>query len=125
MGSVLVCTTVLVTEDCVLLLDVLELPGEGEMVCTPPPTVETMVRPTLFVLVITWPRVREAEEAVVGEGDSPGVDAVELESTPGTTAPLDEVLVDVVVGVLEPAPAGVAPVSVLELEVVLEEDSPP
>ena len=115
----------LVTEDCVLLLDVLEPPGEGEMVCTPPPTVETMVRPTLFVLVMTWPRVREAEEVVVGEGDSPGVDVVELESTPGTTAPLDEVLVDVVVGVLEPAPAGVAPVSVLELEVVLEEDSPP
>lgn len=115
----------LVTEDCVLLLDVLEPPGEGEMVCTPPPTVETMVRPTLFVLVMTWPRVREAEEVVVGEGDSPGVDVVELESTPETTAPLDEVLVEVVIGVLEPAPAGVTPVSVLELEVVLEEDSPP
>lgn len=123
------CTTVLVMEDCVLLLDVVEPPGEGEMVCTPPPTVETMVRPTLLVLVMTSPRVGEAEEAPVVEGDSPAefeVDVVELEPAPVTIAPLDEVLVDVVVdGVLEPGPAGVGLTSVLELEVVLKEVCPP
>lgn len=123
LGSVLVCTTVLVKEDSVLLLEVVELPGEGEMVCTPPPTVETMVRPTLLVLVTTSPCVREDEEVLVVEGDAPAeveVDVVELE--PAATAPLDEVLVEVVVeGVLEL----VVLVSELGLEVVLVEVSPP
>ena len=117
------CTTVLVREDAGLLLDVVEAPDEGEMVCTPPPTVETMVRPTLFVLVTTSPGVREVEEVAVVEGDTPAeveVDVVELE--PARIAPLDEVLVDVVLEVvLAPAPAGV----VLGVEVVLEDDSPP
>ena len=125
LGSVLVCTTVLVREDAGLLLDVVETPDEGEMVCTPPPTVETMVRPTLFVLVTTSPGVREVEEVAVVEGDTPAevdVDVVELELEPATIAPLDEVLVDVVLEVvLAPAPAGV----VLGVEVVLEDDSPP
>ena len=111
LGSVLVCTTVLVREDCVLLLDVVvELPDEDEMVWTPPPTVETTVRPTLLVLVMTSPRVREVEEVDVVEGDSPAeveVDVVELEVVPATGAPFDEVLVDVVVLGVEPAPAGV------------------
>ena len=49
------CTIVLVVEDDVLLLDGLELPAEGEMVWTPPPTVETTVRPTPLVLVMTSP----------------------------------------------------------------------
>ena len=115
LGSVLVCTTVLVREDCVLLPDVVKPPAEGEMVCTPPPTVETMVRPTPLVLVTTWPLVREVEEVSVVEGDSPadvGVGVVE----PAAPAPLDEVLVEVV-----PASAGVVP----GLEVVLEVVSPP
>lgn len=119
------CTTVLVVEDCDLLLDVVEPPDEGVMVCTPPPTVETMVRPTLLVLVMTSPGVREDEELVVVEGETPAeveVDVVELEPEPAAIAPLDEVLVDVVVeDVLEPAPApaGVVVVSVLGLEVGL------
>ena len=134
LGRVLVCTIVLVVEDDVLLLDGLELPAEGEMVWTPPPTVETTVRPTLLVLVITSPFVRlgdeaAAEEAAVGEGDAPAeddIDAVGLELAPPTIAPLDEVLVDGVVGVvLEPAPAGVALVPVVGVEVVLEEVPPP
>lgn len=123
------CTTVLVMEDCVMLLDGVELPGEGEMVCTPPPTVETMVRPTLLVLVMTSPCVREAEEVAVVEGDSPAeveAEVVECESEPATIAPLDEVLVDVMVeGMLEPAPARVVLVSVLGLEVVLDDKPPP
>ena len=129
------CTIVLVVEDDGLLLDVLELPAEGVMVWTPPPTVETTVRPTLLVLVMTSPFVRAGEEAAVeeaavGEGDAPAeveVDVVvlELELAPPTIAPLDEVLVDVVVGgVLEPAPAGVALVLVVGVEAVLEEVSP-
>ena len=120
LGSVLVCTTVLVKEDSVLLPEVVELPGEGEMVCTPPPTVETMVRPMLLVLVIPWPRVREDEEVLVVDGDSPAeveVDVVELE--PATIAPLEvEVVVE---GVLEL----VVLASELGLEVVLVEVSPP
>lgn len=123
------CTTVLVMEDCVMLLDGVELPGEGEMVCTPPPTVETMVRPTLLVLVMTSPCVREAEEVAVVEGDSPAeveAEVVEPESEPATIAPLDEVLVDVAVeGMLGPAPARVVLVSVLGLEVVLDDKPPP
>lgn len=123
------CTTVLVMEDCVMLLDGVELPGEGEMVCTPPPTVETMVRPTLLVLVTTSPCVREAEEVAVVEGDSPAeveAEVVEPESEPATIAPLDEVLVDVAVeGMLGPAPAMVVLVSVLGLEVVLDDKPPP
>ena len=122
-GSVLVCTMVLVKEDCVLLLDVVELPDGGVIVCTPPPTVETMVRPTPLVLVITSPGVREAEVVAVVEGDSPAeveVDVVELELVPATGAPFDEVLVDVVVLGVEPAPAGV-----LGVEVVLVEVSTP
>lgn len=125
LGSVLVCTTVLVTEDSVLLLEVVELPDEGKMVCTPPPTVETMVRPTLLVLVITSPCVREDEEMVVVEGETAAeveLDVVELE--PATIAPLEEVLVEVVEeGVLEL----VVLVSEheLEVEVVLVEVSPP
>lgn len=116
---------VLVVEDCVLLPDVVEPPDEGVMVCTPPPTVETMVRPTLLVLVMTSPRVRELEELAVVEGDPPAgvdVDVVELEAEPAAIAPLDEVLVDVVVeDALEaaPAPAGVVVVSVLGLDVGL------
>ncbi len=84
-----------------------------------------MVRPTLLVLVMTSPCVREDEEVAVAEGDSPAEvedDVVELESEPATIAPLDEVLVDVV---LEGVPAGVMLVSVLEVEVVLEDASPP
>lgn len=123
------CTTVLVMEDCVMLLDGVELPGEGVMVCTPPPTVETMVRPTLLVLVITSPCVREAEEVAVVEGDSPAeveAEVLEPESEPATIAPLDEVLVDVAVeGMLGPAPARVVLVSVLGLEVVLDDKPPP
>ena len=111
LGRVLVCTTVLVREDVVLLLDdVVELPDEGEMVWTPPPTVETTVRPTLLVLVMTSPCVREVEEVAVVDGDSPAeveVDVVELEVVPATGAPFDEVLVEVVVLGVEAAPAGV------------------
>lgn len=112
LGSTLVCKTVLVREDCVLLLDVVELPDEGEMVWTPPPTVETTVRPTLLVVVMTSPCVREAVEEAVAEGDSPAeveVDVVELELelVPAGDAPFDDVLVDVVVLGVEPAPAGV------------------
>ena len=122
------CTIVLVVEDEVLLLDGLEFPAEGEMVWTPPPTVETTVRPTLLVLVITSPVVREGDEAAVGEMDAPAeadVDVVELELVPPTMAPLDEELVDVVVGVvLEPAPAGVALAPVVGVEAVVEEVSP-
>ena len=99
------------------------------MVLTPPPTVETMVRPTLLVLVTTSPRVREGDEAPVEEGDWPAedeVDVVGFEPEPATLAPLDEVLVDVVVeGVLWPAPAGVVDVPALGLEGVLEAVSPP
>ena len=83
------------------------------------------MRPTRLVLVMTSPCVREEEGVEVGEGDSPAeveVDVVELESEPATIAPLDEVLVDVVV---EGVPAGVMLVSVLEVEVVLEDGSPP
>ena len=129
LGRVLVCTMVLVVEEDVLLLDGLELPAEGEMVWTPPPTVETTVRPTLLVLVMTSPFVRAGdEEAAVGEADAPAeadVDVVELELVPPTIAPLDEELVDVVVGVvLEPAPAGVALAPVVGVDVVVEEVSP-
>ena len=134
LGRVLVCTIVLVVEDDVVLLGGLELPAEGEMVWTPPPTVETTVRPTLLVLVMTSPFVKEGDEAAVaeapvGEGDAPAevdVDVVGLELAPPTIAPLDEVLVDVVVGVvLEPAPTGVALAPVVGVELVLEEVSPP
>ena len=129
LGSVLVCTTVLVKEDSVLLPEVVELPGEGEMVCTPPPIVETMVRPTLLVLVMSSPCVREAEVVLVVEGDSPaevGVDVDVVEPEPAAIAPLDDVLVDVVVeGALELAPADVVLVSELGLEVALEDVSPP
>lgn len=110
LGSTLVCKTVLVRDDCVLLLDVVELPDEGEMVWTPPPTVETTVRPTLLVVVMTSPGVREAVEEVVVEGDSPAeveVDVLELELVPAAGAPFDDVLVDVVVLGVEAAPAGV------------------
>lgn len=128
-GSVLVCKMVLVKEDCALLVDVVELPDEGVMVCTPPPTVETMMRPTALVLVVTSPCVREVDEVAVVEVDWPAeveVDVVEPEAEPATIAPLDEVLVDVVVeGVLGLAPVGVVLVSVLKVEVVLEEVSPP
>lgn len=130
LGNVLVCTTVLVMEDSVLLLEVVEPPGEGEMVCTPPPTVETMVRPTLLVLVTTWPCVREAEEVAVVEGDSPAEVEVEVDvaepSEPATVASLDEVLVDVVgEGALGLAPASAVLVSELGLDDELEEASPP
>ena len=155
LGSVLVCTTVLVVEDCALLLDVVELPDEGEMVCTPPPTVETMMRPTALVLVMTSPCVRGPDEVAVVEGDSPAeveVDVVALEPglEPGpepkaepeaeaeaeaepeaepeaaTIAPLDEVLVEVVVeGKMEPAPVEVALGPPLGLVVVLEVSPPP
>lgn len=128
LGSVLVCTMVLVEEDCALLLEVVAPPDEGVMVCTPPPMVETMVRPTLLVLVMTSPRVSEAEVEVV-EGDPAAEvegDAVELEPEPAATAPLEEVLVDVVIeDGLEPWPAGVVLVSVLGVEGVLEGVSPP
>ena len=86
------------------------------------------MRPTLLVLVITSPFVRAGdeaavEEAAVGEGDAPAevdVDVVGLELAPPTMAPLDEVLVDVVEGVvLEPAPAGVALPPVVGIGVVV------
>lgn len=118
------CTTVLVTEDVVLLLlDVVELPGEGEMVWTPPPMVETTTRPTLLVLVMISPRVGVAEEVDVVDGVMSAeveVDVVELEVMLATGAPFDVVLVDVVVLGVEPAPAGV-----LVLVLVLEEVSTP
>ena len=124
LGRVLVCTTVLVTEDVVLLLlDVVELPGEGEMVWTPPPMVETTTRPTLLVLVMISPRVGVAEEVDVVDGVMSAeveVDVVELEVMLATGAPFDVVLVDVVVLGVEPAPAGV-----LVLVLVLEEVSTP
>ena len=104
-GRVLVFTTVLVEEeDAALPLDVVELPDEGVMVCTPPPTVDTTVRPTLLVLVMAWPRVREVEEEAVVVGDSPAeveLDVVEPEPGLATTAPLD------VVEDVAPAPADV------------------
>ena len=134
LGSVLVCTTVLVMEVCVLLPGVSEPAPEGVMVCTPPPTVETMTRPTLLVLVTTSPRVRGAEEVEVAEGEvAPGdppadvdVDGVEPEPEPAAMAPLDEAPVDVGVdGVLSPPAAGVAVESALGLGAVVEEVSPP
>ena len=118
---------VLVVEEWVLVPDAVEAPPEGVMVWTPPPTVETMVRPTLLVLVMTSPFVREDEEVSVVEGDSPaeiGVDVVELESEPAATAPLDEALADAAAGVLEPSPAGVVLVSEVVVG-VLEDVSPP
>ena len=124
LGSVLVCTTVLVRDDWVLLLEVVEPPAEGEMVWTPPPTVETMVRPTLLVLVTTWPFMREAEEVSVAEGDPPaGVELDGLEPVPeaAATPPLDEVLAEVVSGL---AAAGVVLVSATGLGVVLDVSPP-
>lgn len=104
-----------------------EPPDEGVIVCTPPPTVETMVKPTLFVLVTTWPCVREGDEVPVAEGDAPAeveVDVVEAE--PAALASLDEVLVEVVVmGELPPAPAEVALVAALGLDAAPGVVSPP
>lgn len=106
-----------------------EPPDEGVIVCTPPPTVETMVRPTLFVLVTTWPCVREGDEVPVAEGDPPAeveADVVEVEAEPAATTPLDEVPVkDVVIGELPPAPAEVALASAFGLDAVPEVVSPP
>ena len=100
-----------------------EPPDEGVMVRAPPPTVETMVRPTLLVLVTTSPRVREGDEVLVVEAAPPAdaeADALELEleAEPAAIAPLDAVLVEVV---LPPAPADVVLVPAPGLEVV----SPP
>ena len=82
------------------------------------------MRPTLLVLVMTSPRVREGEEVLVIEGDPPAeveVEVAELELEPAATAPLDEVLVDDVLEVvLGLAPAGVVLVSMLGVEIVLE-----
>ena len=129
LGSVLVCTTVLVEEDEALLPVVLAPPPEGEMVRAPPPTVETTTRPTLLVLVTTSPRVREDDEVPVVEVDPPvaaAPDVVGLEPEPAAIPPLDGVLAEVVVGgVLSVAPAAGVLVSPLELEVVLKVVSPP
>ena len=106
---------------------VLEPPPEGERVRTPPPMVETTTRPTLLVVVTTSPCVREGDEVV--EVDPPAAaapDVVGLEPEPAVIPPLDEVLVEVVVGgVLWLAPAAGVLVSPLGLEVVLEVVSPP
>lgn len=104
-----------------------EPPDEGVMVCTPPPTVETMVRPTLFVLVTTWPCVREGDEVPVAEGDAPAeIEADVVEAEPAAITPLDEVLLeDVVMGELSPALAEVALVSAFGLDAVPEVVSPP
>ena len=123
LGSVLVCTTVLVVDDWVLLLEVVEPPAEGVMVWTPPPTVETMVRPTLLVLVTTSPFVREAE-VPVADGDAPAeveLDGLEPVPDAAATPPLEEVLVEVVLGL---AAAGVVLVAAAGLGVVLDVSPP-
>ena len=52
-AKVLVCTTVLVEDGALwVFVEVVAL-DVGEMVLAPPPTVETMVRPTPLVVVIT------------------------------------------------------------------------
>ena len=120
LGSVLVCTTVLVVDDWVLLPEVVEPPAEGVMVWTPPPTVETIVRPTLLVLVTTSPFVREA----VADGDPPAeaeLDGLEPVPDAPATPPLEEVLVEVVLGL---AAAGVVLVSAAGLGVVLDVSPP-
>ena len=97
-----------------------EPPAEGEMVRTPPPTVETMVRLTLLVLVTTSPRVREGDWLAGAE-----VDVVGVELEPAAIAPLDEVVEVVVEGVFWLAAAAVEPVSPTGVDVVLEVVSPP
>ena len=119
----------LVEEDLAVPPVVPALPPEGEMVRAPPPTVETMTRPTLFVVVRTSPRVRLGEEVPVVEVDPPAaaaVDVLGLEPEPAAIPPLDEVLVEVVEGgVLSLAPAAGVLVPPLGLEVVLEVVPPP
>ncbi len=72
-GRVDVCTTTLVWAAALWAAIDVMLPV-GETVETPPPTVDMTTSPTPFVVVASWPAVRETEMLVeVGVGDAADV----------------------------------------------------
>jgi len=103
LGRVDVCTTTLVWAAALWVSTDVVLPV-GETVEAPPPTVDMTTSPTPLVVVNIAPVVRETEMldgVVVGDAADDGAAAWEEvtgeEVELGTGAPLDEVLVDVVV----------------------------